>query len=347
MGNPRFITRDKCPACSSDDFSIIYSCPFTEPPIREYLEEFYSSQGQIEFSYLEGAIYSLAECDTCQLIFQKQIPNDDLIAKLYEEWIDPETALIQYRKEDTLASHAAYAQEIMQILAYFNRAPSSLKFLDFGMGWGEWALMAKAFGCDSYGLDLSEERSEYARSNGIHVLTWDDIPQHNFDFINTEQVFEHLAKPLETLLHLRKGLKENGLFKISVPQAHDIDRRLKIMDWKTPKGSRNSLNPVAPLEHINCYRRKSIIKMAKVASMEEVLIPLAHQYQYTTNWSGVKQAIKNLVRPMYRNILRKPNYVFVRKVKVHPQPSWQTDFGTPDPSFALPITRRMPVCNGL
>jgi 2-polyprenyl-3-methyl-5-hydroxy-6-metoxy-1,4-benzoquinol methylase len=293
----------------------MYSCPFTESPIKEYLEEFYSSQGQIEFCYLEGAMYSLAECNTCQLIFQEQILNDDLIARLYEKWIDPETALIQYRKKDTLALRAAYAQEIMQILAYFNRAPTSLKFLDFGMGWGEWALMAKAFGCDSYGLDLSEERSEYAKDNGIHVLTWNDILQYNFDFINTEQVFEHLAKPLETLLHLKKCLKENGLLKISVPQAYGIHRRLRTMDWKAPKGSRNSLNSVAPLEHINCYSRASIVKMAKVASMEEVLIPLTHQYQYTTNWNGVKQAIKNLVRPIRRNVLRISNSVFIRKVK--------------------------------
>ena len=315
MSNSSFITRVKCPACSSNDFSVMYSCPFTESPVKEYLEEFYSSQGQIEFCYLEGAMYSLAECNTCQLIFQEQILNDDLIARLYEKWIDPETALIQYRKKDTLALRAAYAQEIMQILAYFNRAPTSLKFLDFGMGWGEWALMAKAFGCDSYGLDLSEERSEYAKDHGIHVLTWGDILQYNFDFINTEQVFEHLAKPLETLFHLKKCLKENGLLKISVPQAYDIHRRLRTMDWKAHKGSRNSLNSVAPLEHINCYRRASIVKMAKVAGMEEVLIPLTHQYQYTTNWNGVKQAIKNLVRPICRNVLRISNSVFIRRVK--------------------------------
>jgi hypothetical protein len=87
------------------------------------------------------------------------------------------------------------------------------------------------------------------------------------------------------------------------------------MDWKAHKGSKNSLNAVAPLEHINCYRRASIVKMAKVAGMEEVLIPLTHQYQYTTNWNGVKQAIRNLVRPICRNVLRISNSVFIRKVK--------------------------------
>ena len=58
------------------------------------------------------------------------------------------------------------------------------------------------------------------------------------------------------------------------------------MDWKAPKNSRNSLNPVAPLEHINCFRRKSLIKMAAIAGMEEVVIPMSIQYAYTSNWYG-------------------------------------------------------------
>lgn len=72
-------------------------------------------------------------------------------------------------------------------------------------------------------------------------MSWEEIPQHQFDFINTEQVFEHIPKPLETLRYLKKALKTNGVLKISVPTANDIEQRLEIMDWKIPKrGSRKS-----------------------------------------------------------------------------------------------------------
>jgi 2-polyprenyl-3-methyl-5-hydroxy-6-metoxy-1,4-benzoquinol methylase len=118
-------------------------------------------------------------------------------------------------------------------------------FFDFGMGHGRWALLAKGFECQSYGTELTDELIEHAKSNGINVISWDEIPQYSFDFINTEQVFEHISKPLQTLHHLKKSLKDEGILKISVPPANDIDRRLKIMDWESPKYSRNSLNAVA------------------------------------------------------------------------------------------------------
>ena len=115
--------------------------------------------------------------------------------------------------------------------------------------------------------------------------------------------------------HLKKSLKAEGILKISVPTANDIDRRLKIMDWESPKHSKNSLNPVAPLEHINCFRRSSILNMAAEAGMQEIFMPIKTQYRYTTDWSGIKKIAKNIFRPVYRNILKKQNYVLLQKMQ--------------------------------
>ena len=67
------------------------------------------------------------------------------------------------------------------------------------MGWGNWLLAAKALGVSVFGPQLSEERVKYAKKNGITVITWDEIQGSNFDYINTDQGFEHLPQPLETL----------------------------------------------------------------------------------------------------------------------------------------------------
>jgi len=271
MNTPWFEKRKNCPACASDKFRTIYKSPYDGGPVKDYLVDFYSPHGMIEFDYLDGASYVLCECDLCGLIFQRDIPNNILMERLYNYWIDPQKVFMQHQKQDDLGYYSCYAQEIMQIIAYFETMPSSLCFFDFGMGWGKWAQMAKAFGCDSYGTEFSLDRIEYGKSNGIKIIKWEEIPQHRFDFINTEQVFEHIPEPLQTLRHLKTALKPHGLLKISVPSSNDIERRLKIMDWKAPKGSRNSLNSVAPLEHINCFRRESIAKMASEAEMKEVL----------------------------------------------------------------------------
>lgn len=311
MSKNFFIKREFCPVCQSGNYKTIYSCGFLESPIKEYLSSFYFSQGVIEFEYLEGSKFILDKCSNCGLIFQEEIPNDFLMERLYEKWIDPQF----WKKEQSQSFDyfAQYAQEIMMILMYFNTTPSQLAFLDFGMGWGNWCLMAKAWGCDSYGYEISKSRIEYAKSRGIKVISLDEIPNHSFDFINTEQVFEHISEPLETLCFLKKSLKTKGLIRISVPDGGDIKRRLKILDWTAPKGSRNSLNIVSPLEHINCFNRSSIIKMAEIAGYEQVKMPLNLMYASSTNWIPAKKALKNILIPLYRNALSKGAVLFFQK----------------------------------
>ena len=307
-----FLRREECPACAADNFKPIYQMPYDQPPIKDYLIDFYSRQGIVEFEYLVGATYALCKCAVCGMIFQRYIPNDDLMKRLYDHWIDPSKAFRQHQQQADLGYYSYFIQEIMQIIAYFQKNPSALSFLDFGMGWGKWAQMVKAFGCDSVGIELSTERIENAKLNGIKVITLNEINEQRFDFINTEQVFEHIPEPLQTLRHLKTALKTDGILKISVPTANDINRRLNTMDWKAQKGTRNSLNHVAPLEHINYFTRSSLVMMASKAGMEEVFIPLKIQYRYSTDWGGFFKIAKNIFRPIYRNIFKMQNYIFLR-----------------------------------
>lgn len=314
MSNSFFVKRELCPACRSKDHSTLYSCSYLDPSLRRYLESGYNRQGKIEFEYLRDATYVLEECSDCGLVFQNEIPNDFLMTKLYEEWIDPGMALKQHRETASLDDHySGYAREIMMLIAYFKTMPSQMRFLDFGMGWGGWCMMATAFGCDCYGTELSETRIEHAKSQGVHVLKWEEVTGYRFDVINTEQVLEHIPEPLETLCYLRGAVKPQGLIKVSVPDGGDIKKRLKICDWTAPKGSKKSLNAVSPLEHINCFTRRAITRMADIAGFEMVEIPFSIQIAYSTNWRFLKPALKNILRPLYRSVFPRGTYVFLRR----------------------------------
>jgi 2-polyprenyl-3-methyl-5-hydroxy-6-metoxy-1,4-benzoquinol methylase/Zn ribbon nucleic-acid-binding protein len=313
MSKDNFITRACCPACKSTRSETIYSCEFSSSPVRDYIEAFYAPQGGVELKYLEGGRFTLRECGACGVIYQEEIPNEFLSKKLYEEWLDPEIALNQYVDSKDLNYYSGYAQEIMMLIAYFKAIPSRLKFFDFAMGWGGWAMMAMAFGGEPYGLELSRSMQEHARSHGIKVIFWDEIPDYRFDVINAEEVLEHIAEPLETLSHLKNSLKPEGIIKISVPDGHDVKRRLSISDWTAPKFSKNSLNPVSPLEHINCFNRASLIKMADLAGLEIINMPLSLQYAYATNWPLIKPALKNILYPLYRSVLRRGTHIFLRQ----------------------------------
>jgi 2-polyprenyl-3-methyl-5-hydroxy-6-metoxy-1,4-benzoquinol methylase len=307
--NPWFDSRSECPGCGSHQFTTIYQSPYDKDPLRNYLYNFYVPKGIVEFEYLKNASYILCECEKCSMVFQRDIPNDSLMERLYGHWIEPKSAFCRHQ-EQGIGIYLYYAQEIMRIISYFNRPSSSLSFFDFGMGWGSWALMAKAFGCDSYGSEVSAERIENARSNGIKIVTLEELPQQQFDFINTEQVLEHVPEPLKTLRHLKSSLKKDGIIKVSVPTANNIKARLKKMDWEAPRGTKYSLNPVAPLEHINFYTRKALVTMAAEAGMKEAKVPMSLHYKYLSLWGGTKWFAKSVLYPIPRFLLKTQNYVF-------------------------------------
>lgn len=311
--NKWFEIRKECPACSSDRFKTVYETRFDESPVKDYLLGFYLPQGMVEFEYLKNSSYRLCECENCGLIFQKDVPNDALMERVYEHWIDPVKAMTRHQKE-SIGYHLLLEQELVKIIAYIRKDPSDLCFLDFGMGWGDWAIKAKKIGCDTYGTELSEERIKYACANGVKILNWNQIPDHRFDFINTEQVLEHLPQPLDTLRYLKSALKPDGIIKISVPTANNIRHRLKNMDWKARRGTKNSLNPVAPLEHLNFFTRHALLNMAAKAGMKEVVIPLAMQYRRLNIRGGPKYIMRSFLNPLRRNILKSQNYIFFRNV---------------------------------
>lgn len=162
-----------------------------------------------------------------------------------------------------------------------------------------------------YGTELSQARIEYAKASGIKVITWEDIPNYRFDFINTEQVFEHLSEPMETLVHLKRALKPGGMIKISVPNGWDIKRRLRIGDWTAPKGSRNSLNPIAPLEHINCFNHEVIVKMASRVGLKLEALPF--RLIKTGFAISLRDSLETIAKPYYNFLTRrKSTYLFFR-----------------------------------
>ena len=293
MNNNYFLERSHCPACGSRQQAEIYSYPLTASPLREYLLDFYTPQGSINLALLGNAQFTLDECLECGLIYQRFIPNDELMRILYDVWLDPATDYESTEMAYPVQMYVAIAQEITTLIAYLDMRPSQLRFFDFGMGWGKWAIMAKAFGCQSYGHDLSQQRAAHAARHGVTLIDWDDIPNHQFDVISIDQVMEHVAEPAATLAHLKQALKPGELLKFSVPDGSDIKARLAINDWFAPKGSEASLNAVAPLEHINCFSFDVIVYMAEKADMEVVSIPQL-QHNVRQPQPSQKRALRNL-----------------------------------------------------
>jgi len=291
----RFVCRNGCPVCGRRGKEI-YRASFSMPPISTYLKNHYSPQGRIDPVDFGEVDFVLDECESCGLVYQRLIPNDSLMKKLYEEWIDSETSRHSTLSAWPVEYFSNLAREMNLLVRHFGTVPSALEFFDFGMGRGDWCRMAKAHGCSVYGHEISQPLIDNAKASGIRTLGWEEIPGRRFDVINLDQVLEHVSDPRGILEYLCGSLKPKGLMKVCVPDGEDIRRRLRIGDWKAPKGSRNSLNPVAPMEHINCFTRSSMVRMADLAG----LVPMKLRAWTPPDRRILDCTVRDVLLPFYR-----------------------------------------------
>jgi 2-polyprenyl-3-methyl-5-hydroxy-6-metoxy-1,4-benzoquinol methylase len=309
LQNFGFIERSVCPACKGTNLNTLYELAAGSQVISKYLHNFYKDQGGIDISLLKDWPYRLSECKSCTLVFQQVILNDFGMQVLYERWINPAITYEESKKHD-LQYYLNLIEEIKQAIDFFGKKPYELNIMDFGMGWSEWCKAGSALGCNVTGAELSEARIQNALKHNIRVVNINDSLENEFDLINTEQVFEHIPEPFETLQKLVTITKPGGLIKISIPDCIRLHELLKLNDWDARKGTENSLNIVAPLEHINSFTFTSLNKMASAAGL--MLLPNLAYRKYPLS---IVDVLKNRYRHFYIKNIRKNKgtYLFFQK----------------------------------
>lgn len=297
-----FLERKKCPACLHLSFSEIYLESYNKGAIKKhciYME--------YDLDILKNYNYSLVECDDCGLLFQKNVPNEELLDLIYNKWLSKNQVDIHdlsfnpYTQSITLSC----INEINRIVSLFNKPVSDLRFLDFGMGWGQLCQIAKCMGMDVYGIDHSPANIDYAKKCGIKTVDIKEIKNMEFDFINTDQVFEHLTDPLGELRLLEKGLAQNGIIKIAVPRTWFVKRIVRQgvrAELFNLKGTYFTLNSIAPLQHLNGFNRRSIVEMGKRAGLVKLREPALNIWKNSVRVISPKNLIKTYLKPISRYV---------------------------------------------
>ncbi|MBX3057494.1 MAG: class I SAM-dependent methyltransferase [Anaerolineae bacterium] len=260
-----FEYRSICDICGSEQAEILLSLHFTDPLVWNFLANYY--ENKIDRQVLIDTKYELVKCRQCGFIWQPYILNSEGMDMLYNQWISAEQSKIKKQEAD-IALYSGYARQVELIAYLLKKKPSNIDILDFGMGWGYWCMMAKAFGYKVAGAEISLERIAYAQNNGVEVI--EDITQvgeRRFDFINAEQVFEHINQPLYTLNILVGLLKKDGIIRLSVPNGQGIESAVKKVKWRPIHDA------VHPLEHINCFTNKTLMRMAGLAGLVPIQQP--------------------------------------------------------------------------
>lgn len=297
--------RNHCPSCLSSVLSAVYKEGYSDPGIKNYLSRHYEGRAS---RAVDAYSYELVRCSNCTLTFQKGVPADDLLNEIYNAWI-PGTKLDRTHRDYNLDDYRYLAEQVQFVIQHFGLPPSELKVLDFGFGWAHWSRMAMAYGCAVSGVELSEERIRHGKSVGIQVLALADLPDRNFRFINTEQVFEHLTEPRAVLESLLASLAMDGLIKISVPNAAvSLKKLAQGSDFDALSAAQQM--PIAPLEHINSFNHGSLVAFGKLVGLKPVRPSFYRLYNSASGVLGVKNLVHILTRPVYRHVFPRSTFVY-------------------------------------
>ena len=220
-----FIERKSCPICNNKKLKI-FKNKVDNQTIIKFLEEYYNKK--LPQSIYEYYDYKILECEKCSLKFQKFICNEELSILLYEEIID--------RKES------------------FNKK-KNLSFKNFQEYIQDMNLISKLYKKKSRDIEISKTRLNFLNDCKINTLREIDLNKE-YDFIYSNQVFEHLNFPELEFSKLVSVLKKDSFLLIKVPSSF-LHLQKEILNKHSYK------NILFPLEHINLYNKKVFKFLAK------------------------------------------------------------------------------------
>lgn len=186
-----------CPLCRSSEYRINFMAP--ADPVEK------------------SGYFSVAKCIECGFVFTNPQAEEKDLKELYSTeyygerhqrfWFIIEKFIELFRK-----------RRIEQIEKFKKKG----RILDIGCGRGKMLAGLKGKGWETYGTELSEESSRFARERlGLEVYCGNFLhskfPTDFFDCVTLWHVLEHLKDPLKNLMEVRRILRKDGLLLIAVP----------------------------------------------------------------------------------------------------------------------------------
>jgi len=286
------LQRLNCPLTEAEA-NVIFTWPYTEPELMRAAQ-----MAGVE-NKVAGLPYEVRYCPTSGLHFQTWVLDETELAGLYSPSADPSCFESEISRQE-LHWLAHLTEEILVLRQMIGvRRP---RVLDFGCNWGKWASMALAHGCEVYGLDVNRAAATFSATRGVTMLGFEDLPGMAFDFINVDQVAEHLSNPVPIIRGLAAGLKPNGFLKLSVPNNPSLPQRLQAAQRRRDGSvlATRTLDALAPLQHVNLFNPQALTVLGCTAGLMPVKLPFWKCLGAGQLWNLPRQLNRNLTVPFKR-----------------------------------------------
>lgn len=169
----------------------------------------------------KGVETSVVRCKDCQVIYTRPtlIPESNPYAKeSADEYFQLHDFQGKILQGETLAE---FAEKVLG---------GTGRMLELGCGRGELLRGALNRGWSVYGVEMTEDYAEIARSHGVEIelASIEDCKflEQTFDVILLAAVLEHLYDPMKTLERIRNALRPGGLLFIDVPNESSLTMRV-------------------------------------------------------------------------------------------------------------------------
>lgn len=174
--------------------------------------------------YGNPGTFRVERCDGCGLGIQHPMPSDEQLAAFYP---------------DTYACHAwrepcpdwVVAMKRMLLCDAGPREPRLTKIgrvLDVGCGAGAALVPFRRRGWDTVGLEPDARAVRVGREHGLRIehgtLETVAFPDESFDYVRMDHSLEHVARPLQSLLIVRRLLRPGGRIFVAVPEFESTTR---------------------------------------------------------------------------------------------------------------------------
>jgi len=185
---------------------------------------------------------TILQCDTCGLVLQDIQQTESDLKNYYNLDYQRTNSLregeIQSPQEHFNDSIKAFEQVFERIRPYL---ADNKKVLDIGCGTGELLYLVKPYVKEVTGIELNEEFVGFIKNDlGIPAFAEDvnriNFPDKSFDLIFCIMTLDHLLNPYETLITMKRLLKDDGILYIEVPN------RREALNYYIPEENRKKFN---------------------------------------------------------------------------------------------------------
>ncbi len=250
------VTLLDCPACARPEPDV--AATLDDADKRERFRAFDERKyGGLMRDWLEALEPVVLRCRTCGHCWYRTQPAPSRLARLYERSRPLSAAPVAH--EPTPAMLA----EMQRLRRMTRPATGRPSLLDYGSGFGRWALAAVHAGFEVTAFEPSAARGERrdAPFRIVHELA--ALSDAKFDAIQLEQVLEHVSDPYATLHGLMRLCADHTVIRVTVPNILRAPEGEDI--WKSWPFDGRSPHTLAPFEHLHGFTPRSLREVCERA----------------------------------------------------------------------------------